>query len=104
MKENRDSFAYFWVGGDFSSSEITEMLNMTPTETREKGGEIPRRPGVMWKESCWQVHSSLPRDEVFMDSHLSNLMDILEPKKEIIEKIQERFETGINCVGFYTFV
>lgn len=89
MKETRDSYAYFWVSGDFSSSEITEMLNMTPTETREKGSQIPRRPGVAWKESCWQLHSSLPRDEVFMESHLSDLMDSLEPKKDIIEKIQE---------------
>jgi len=37
-----------------------------------------------------------------MESHLSNLMDVLDPKKEIIEEIQKKFETGINCVGFYT--
>jgi len=102
MTEKYETYAYFWISGEFATSDMTVAMSLTPTETNEKGDPRKYRPGKTWEESTWKLHSPLPRDEVFLDAHISALLELLKSKKDIIEKLQSSYETGINCVGYYT--
>lgn len=102
MKEQIDSYAYFWITGDFTASDITQIIGISPSHTFAKGDNIPSRPGKTRDHSNWELHSPLPRNVTFIDSHLKALMELLERKKEIIKNLQTEYETGINCVGYYT--
>ena len=100
MQEEYETYAYFWVSGfENPHSEITDLLNLAPTkawQSGEPGEYIPKQ-----KESGWELHSPLPKNEMFMDAHISALIDILEPKKNEIEILSNKYEIGINCVGYF---
>ncbi len=102
MTEKYETYAYFWISGAFSASDITADIGISPTETHEQGEPMRYRPGKTREESVWEVHSPLPRDEIFMVAHISALLELLEPKKKVIKTLQSKYETGINCVGYYT--
>lgn len=102
MTEKYETYAYFWISGAFATSEITAVIGISPTETREQGEPMKYRPGKIREESVWKVHSPLPRDEIFMDAHISALLGVLEPKRDVRKTLQSKYETGINCVGYYT--
>jgi hypothetical protein len=102
MTEKYETYAYFWVQGDFLISEITTILGVSPSVSNEKGDTMKYRIGKKWDCGNWQLHSPLSRNEIYQDSHISALLKILKPKTELIFKIQSLYETGINCVGYYT--
>ena len=97
-----DNYAYFYVS-DFEgdASEITRKLELEPTQTWHKGDVWFRAPRLR-PESNWQIHSPVDRSEIFLNSHIEAVLDIIEPKKARILEIQEQGCTiGINCVGLY---
>ena len=102
MTEKFETYAYFWINGAFTTSEITDIIGLFPTEVHEKGDAKKYRPAKAWEESWWKFHSPLRRDEIFIDAHISALLELLESKKDVIEKLQSKYETGISCVGYYT--
>jgi len=100
MKEEYETYAYFWVSGfENPHSEISDLLGLAPTKAWQRGEQreyIPKQ-----KESGWEFHSPLQKNEIFMDAHISALLEILEPKKIEIAKLQNEYEIGINCVGYF---
>ena len=100
MKEEYETNAYFWVSGfEPPFSRISELLGLEPSEAWHKGD--PGKYIAQQKESHWQLFSPLPKNEIFLDSHISALIKILEEKKDQIEKLKEQYEVGISCVGYY---
>lgn len=103
MEEIYNTYAYFWVADfDCAPADITQAIGLKPTNVVLKGE--PLKNGKLRQRSFWELHSSLPRSEVFQDAHLTNLMSKLLPKVEAITKVGSRYVVGINCVGYYTNV
>lgn len=85
MKEEYETKAYFWVRGfEPPYSQISEIMELEPTEAWHKGD--PGKYIPQQKQSNWQLHSPLSKNEVFLDSHIKALLEILESKKEKIKK------------------
>ena len=96
-----DTYAYFYVR-EFAceAEEVTKLLQLTPTRTWKKDEPGPAsRPR---KFSNWELHSPLPRTEVFQDSHLVALLAILESRRERVLQAVSSFECGLQGVGYYT--
>ena len=105
MKEEYDTYAYFWVGSfKCNPEEISELLNLKPTRILIKGDLISNRSEKRRKESSWQYYSSLPRTEIFQDAHIENILKAIYSKKQEILKLGSEYEVGINCVGYYSNV
>jgi len=103
MRENYDTYAYFWVSEfDCKPEEISKLLGLEPTIVKLKGE--PFTHGRLRRRSSWEYHSTLPRSEIFQDKHLSNLMVELLPRVTKIKDIGNRHSIGISCVGYYTNV
>jgi hypothetical protein len=96
-----DTYAYFFVRefeGD--AKKISDLLQLVPTRTWQKG-----EPGIAGRPrafSNWELHSPLPRTEIFQDSHLLALLDVLEGKREHVVQAISKFECGLQGVGYYT--
>ena len=96
------TYAYFYVS-DFEgeASEITRKLEIEPTETWLKGDAWyhPQRPRPF---SRWKLCSPLDRSEIFLDTHIEAVLDIIEPKRtQILELQTQGYTIGMNCVGYY---
>ncbi len=103
-KENSGykTYAYFYVC-DFEgdATEITRKLELEPTQAWLKGDAWyhPQRPRA---QSNWEIHSPVDRSEIFLDTHIEAVLDIIEPKRAQIAELQAKsYTTGINCVGYY---
>ena len=96
-----DTYAYFYVF-DFEgeASEISRKLELEPTETWLKGDAwLPNKPRP---HSNWEIHSPVDRSEIFLDTHIKAVLDIIEPKRlKIFELREQGGDIGINCVGYY---
>lgn len=103
IEEKYETYAYFWVS-DFEceSSEISKALKLLPSEVHLKGE--PLSNNRVRKRSFWELHSTLPRTEIYQDEHISNLIDVLMPRKKEIVNLHLKYSLGINCVGYYTKV
>lgn len=98
--ERRDTYAYFWVRGfDCPPEAISERLGILPSEVTLKGELL--RGGRVRETSYWSVLSPLARGNEFLDSHIDALLEILEPVAVKIRAIQNEYEVGINCVGYF---
>lgn len=96
-----DTYAYFFVHGfDCPVQQISELLQLKPSSTwlKSEAGIAGRRRQF----SNWELHSPLPRTEVFQDSHLKSLLEILESRREKVLQAISRYECGLQCVGYYT--
>lgn len=105
MEEKYDTYAYFWIDGfECDPQEISDLLGLEASEVYLKGDLISDKSDRRRTHSSWKYLSSLPREEPFQDSHLENLVKVLISKKEAINKLHQKYEAGINCVGYYTNV
>lgn len=96
-----DTYAYFYVREfDGPAETISNLLEIVPTSTWLKNELSPR--GRPRKFSNWEIHSPLPRSEVFQDRHLVALVEILESKREGVIQAISKFKCGLQCVGYYT--
>ncbi len=105
MNQEYDTYAYYWVRGfECDHSEISTKLDLSPSSIKIKGELSKYRKNQRIEQNSWQFKSSLPRTEIFQDAHLANLLEFLLPRKDQILSLKKEFETGINCVGYYTNV
>jgi Domain of unknown function (DUF4279) len=38
----------------------------------------------------------------FIDSHIDAILELIEPKLELVKELTTKYTVGINCVGYYT--
>ena len=102
MDQEYDTYAYFWVSDfDCEPEVISDILGLKPYRTFKKGDLISDKTKNRWKHSSWEYLSSLPRNEPCQDAHIANLVEVMLKKKDAIDKLKEKYEIGINCVGYY---
>ena len=102
MEQEYDTYAYFWVSDfDCDPEVISDILGLKPNRSFKKGDLISDKSKNRWKHSSWEYLSSLPRNEPCQDAHISNLVEVMLKKKDAIKKLKEKYEIGINCVGYY---
>ena len=105
MKEEYDTYAYFWVSDfDCEPEEISSILGLQPTRILKKGALISEKSTKRRNFNSWEYNSILPRTEVFQDSHIKNILEVIYQKKHEILKLGTEYEVGINCVGYYSNV
>ena len=103
VSEKYETYAYYWVDGfDCDHTKISEILDLEPSEIRLKGQASTPVLTRRVKENSWMYHSSLPRNEPYQDAHLENLLSTLLLRKRQILSLNEKYKSGINCVGYYT--
>jgi hypothetical protein len=102
-------YAYLWIADfDCDFSEITRLMGLEPTEAWNKGDVVVwKREGVVkeraWKFSSWALYSPLPRNNLLLDHHITALLGIIEPRKEVLTYMRSQGWTiGVNCVGEFT--
>jgi hypothetical protein len=100
MQQEHETKAYFWVRGfEPPYSRISEVIGLEPTEAWDKGDK--GKYVLCHQESHWQFCSPLPNTEIFLDSHIKVLLEILEDKIDKIQKLKDKYDVGISCVGYY---
>ncbi len=105
MAEKYETYAYFWIEGfDCDPKDIGQLMTLQATQSYSKGDPCSQIPNRIIEHGCWEYMSSLPRSEPCQDSHISNLIEVLASRKEAIGQLQQKYEVGINCVGYYTEV
>lgn len=107
MSQRSETYAYLWIEGFLCDpSEITALMQLEPFETRKAGDLIQdrfERTGQkhFWPKNSWKFRSSLPLDGTFQQSHIQNILDIIELRSEVLRDLQMTCDIGINCVGYY---
>ena len=95
------TYAYFYIL-DFEGDplEISRKLELAPTKTWLKGDEwLPNKPR---ENNHWEIHSPIDRSEMFLDTHIEAVLNIIEPQRsQILSLRKQGCEIGINCVGYY---
>ena len=80
-----NNYLYFSFDADyFDTTKITEELDIEPNSVMIKKEPVP-------KSTAWKYRIDAG-DEVDLESYLEKLIDIFEPKAEIINGLKEKYE------------
>jgi hypothetical protein len=99
--ETDREYAYFQAVGVDDPKEISSALQMEPDSICKVGDEFERRGRTFQRRaSSWRLDSGLT-DRDPLSEHLKTLLWSLEPKRDALFLIREKFKTQFVCVGFY---
>ena len=93
------TYAYFTVTGAGSCTVIGEALGLECTNSWSEG-DLNQRRGNPYTFMRWSLESGLD-DTHPIDEHIEKLFSILFPLKEQLEKLSEKYELVIQCVGYF---
>ncbi|MFS4466179.1 DUF4279 domain-containing protein [Maribacter sp. 2210JD10-5] len=80
-----NSYLYFSFDAEyFDTKKITEELNIEPTSVMIKKEPVPK--STAWK---YQIDAG---NEIDLENYLEKLIDIIEPKIEIITRLKEKYD------------
>ncbi len=87
---------YFSLYGDeFSLDDVTEKLEVTPTETYKKGDLIPNRSTACYrKETSWDLGTGY-QVSLDVNNQLQQIINKLQNKSSIINEIKEAY--SVEC-------
>jgi hypothetical protein len=90
---------YFSLYGDeFTLDDVTEKLEVTPTETYKKGDLIPNRSTVRYrKETNWEIGTGY-QDSLNVNYQLQQIVGKLNNKTSTINKIKKAY--SLECKFF----
>ena len=99
--ETDREYAYFQAVGVDDPKEISSALQMEPDDICKVGDDFERRGRIFQRRgSKWRLDSGLT-DRSPLSEHLKTLLWRLEPKRDALFRIREKFKTQFVCVGFY---
>lgn len=85
-------------GDDFPIDDITEKLEVTPTETYKKGDLIPNRSTVHCrKETSWDLGTGY-QDSLDVNDQLQQVVGKLQKKTSTINEIKDAY--SVECKFF----
>jgi hypothetical protein len=89
MKKTTVMASFNICGDDFNLSEVSQTLNIIPTEVRTKGviPEGKRRPSI---ETSWTI-STEKEDSDDINDQINQLLVLLQDKQELLLKIKKTF-------------
>ncbi|MDQ0247845.1 hypothetical protein J2S09_005521 [Bacillus fengqiuensis] len=90
---------YFSLYGDeFPTDEVTERLEITPSETYKKGDLIPNRSTALYrKETSWDLGTGY-QVSLDVNDQLQKIIGKLQNKASIINEIKEAY--SVECKFF----
>lgn len=90
MKTNIN--AEFVISGyEFNTELITNELNLVPNETWNRGDKVPNRNNTFRRDCCWSIESGCI-ESFDICEQIDILLDRIENKKEIFNKVKKRFD------------
>jgi hypothetical protein len=98
-EDEKWSTASFRVAGDaLRPDQITATLSLLPTQSGVKGERLSSRHGAVRRTSFWLLRCPLS-DSLPLTEHLEWLLDLFEPKIDLINSIAEGSKIMLLC-GF----
>jgi len=85
-------------GETLQPEEIGTALGLVATRSHLKGERRSSRHKAVWRGSAWLLQSPLA-DESDMVDHLKWLIDVLEPKLDVIAELSNKYKIDFFC-GF----
>src|ERR1700694_5430227 len=87
---------------DITHDEISQSLGMNPRKVFIKGEKkYPNSAAkTLAKRSQWIISSSLDKHLTFED-HLNAMMDLLEPKIDLLKPLCEKYTCFFSCAIFF---
>lgn len=73
------------MGKDLRPEEIESALGLKATRAHLRGEVRSLKHKAVWRESLWSLQSPLA-SEVNLADHLKWLLDLLEPKRDVIKR------------------
>lgn len=93
-------YAYFSANGVDDPEDVSHSLDLKPNEIWKLGEAFEiRKLKSHRRSSNWRLNSGLS-DEQPLSAHVEALMIFLEPKRNGLLNIQDRFSTQIVCVAY----
>lgn len=78
--------------------EISDTLEIQPTDSWLKGELIPNRKGnIRRKQSTWEYESTVPISEP-IEKHINSLLDTFKSKTEILKEFSHTYYTELTLV------
>src|SRR5512135_1827777 len=99
MSQPNEQYAYFTVTGEFKPEEITSRLDVSPTDSWQKGDLHPRT-GLERKFSRWCLNSRLPRSESLED-HVADVLVQLDKNPDGFMSVSKEFGGRMQLVGYF---
>jgi hypothetical protein len=89
--KNGNTYVYFALKGDkFDPSTITKQINLTPTETKQKG-DIGKYKNIL-EHSSWELSTEKGREYLDVEKIVEELIDKLFDKIEIINALKKTYD------------
>jgi hypothetical protein len=97
--EQKWSRAALRISGDtLAPDQMTAILGSEPTESGIKGERFSTRHSAARRTSFWLLESPL-KDSLPLADHLEWLLDLVEPKLDLIGSVAEKWRVDFFC-GF----
>lgn len=97
--EQKWSRAALRISGDtLDPDQITAILGSEPTQSGIKGERFSTRHSAARRTSFWLLESPL-KDSLPLADHLKWLLDLIEPKRDLIGSVAEKWRVDFFC-GF----
>jgi hypothetical protein len=97
----KSSRASLWIGGDtLRPDQISKMLGLEATQSAVKGEHFGSRHIGVRRTSFWYLKSPLS-DQLPMAEHLKWLLNVFEPKLDLIRSIPADWKVVLFC-GYST--
>ena len=99
QREQKWSRAALRISGDtLRPDQITAILGLEPTQSGVKGERFSTRHSATRRTSFWLLESPLA-DSLPLTDHLGWLLDLIEPKHDLIGSLGEKWRVEFFC-GF----
>ena len=99
MTKPNEYRAYFTLVGDFDPVEITKAIGLEPSEVWRKG-DRNEQTHYERKFSRWSLNSRLS-ETASLEEQTADVLEQLNPKAEAIKNVQNRFDGGMQLVGWF---
>lgn len=97
--DDKWSKASLWIGGDpFHPDQASAILGLQATKSGVKGERYSSRHNMVRRASFWYLECPLS-DRLPLPEHLRWLLDLLEPKLDLINSITQKWRVEFFC-GF----
>ena len=86
---------YFALKGDnFDSKEITNRLNIEPTESWQKGNVGKYNPSL--KNSAWILSTEIGKEYIDIEKLINEVLSKLDNKIDIINELKNEFDLTLS--------
>ncbi len=90
MEDCKTQVYFALEGENFDPQKVTEIIGITPTESCRKGEKGKYNPVL--KFSLWKLSTRIGKDYLDIDRLVSEIVDQLYDKIELINKVKTLFE------------